>query len=526
MLTDPTTVSCIITEPSGASTLHSYAGAVPADIVKVSTGKYTLAVPCSPSAAGIDGLWGFEWIGTGAVSDVQPGTWRVLPPAISQLWYVGAEEMKDRLGIALTDTSQDYALQTSIAASAGYLNEYCGRHFNRVTETRTYQPTNIWELDVDDIVPGTAITLKVDQDGDGVFEDTWTQGTDYQLKLGRMSYNVNASGTPRPYRKVQVLQSGKWFPYTWPYTHLDRVQIATTWGWAAVPWQVAEGNRILAADLFKMKDAPFGIAGSADLGVIRIAANPWLVELLRPYVNPRRKVGVLRVCADHGELRRAGPRRHSQGLGDRPHRRQRPVVAAAPKVSHQTPKQHAASVNNLRKARAVARLKPRTAKQKAASRLSLVKARAAQKARRGGKTPVAAKKPQAPDLLTGQGIHSLPVCAAVAAAASLQAWTGIIASAAEVWELYLRAGETSIAATLEAVAEHGLAGARLESFQAADPCYLAPGLLYGVQLAIGYHAVLSAPGGMLSWGNVIPLAGEPEEAWLLEWKDPGSTAWS
>jgi hypothetical protein len=288
--TDPTTVSCIITEPSGAATIHTYAGALPADIIKVATGKYTLSVACSPSVAGADGLWGFEWIGTGAASDAQPGTWRVLPASISQLWYVGLEEMNDRLGI--TDAADSSSMQTAIAASAGWINEYCGRHFNRVTETRTYQPDNIWQLDVDDIVPGTTITLNVDQDGDGIYEQAWTLNTDYMLKLGRMSYNVNASGIPRPYRQVQVLQTGKWFPFTWPYTHLDRVQIATTWGWTFVPWQVAEANRILAADLFRMKDAPFGVAGVSDIGVVRIQTNPWLVENLRPFVNGRRKVGV------------------------------------------------------------------------------------------------------------------------------------------------------------------------------------------------------------------------------------------
>lgn len=289
---DPTTVSCIVTDPSNTSVTHTYLGAAPSDISKVSTGKYTLAVPCSAAVAGALGLWGFEWVGTGAVSDVQPGTWRVLPANISQLWYVGLEEMKGRLGIALTDTSQDYELQTSIAASAGWVNEYCGRHFNRITETRTYQPDNIWQLNVDDIVPGSAITVNVDQDGDGVYEQAWTQGTDYILKLGPRNYNVNASGIPRPYRQLQVVQSGKWLPFTWPYTHLDRVQIATTWGWTFVPWQVTEANRILSADEFKMKDAPFGVAGVSDIGVVRIQSNPWLVENLRAFVNPRRKVGV------------------------------------------------------------------------------------------------------------------------------------------------------------------------------------------------------------------------------------------
>lgn len=289
-LADPTAVSCIVTEPSGASVTHTFAGALPADIVKVSTGKYTLSVPCSPTVTGVDGLWGFEWIGTGAVSDVQPGTWRVLPPNVSQLWYVGLEEMKDRLGI--TDTSQDYALQTSIAASAGWLNEYCGRHFNRITETRTFVPRDIYSLRVDDMVPGTTISLNVDFDGDGVYEQAWTEGTDYQRFTGQDVFNVNASGIPRPYEKIRVISSGRTFPFTWPFSPINRVQINTTWGWPAVPWPVTEGNRILAADLFKMKDAPFGVAGVSDFGLVRVQSNPWLVEQLRPFVRPRRKVGV------------------------------------------------------------------------------------------------------------------------------------------------------------------------------------------------------------------------------------------
>lgn len=289
---DPTAVSCVVTDPSNASVTHTFGGTAPADIAKVSTGKYTLAVPCSPAVAGALGLWGGEWIGTGAVSDVQPVTWRVLPANISQVWYVGMEEMKGRLGIALTDTTQDYELQTSIAASTGWINEYCGRHFNRITETRTYQPENIYELDVDDIVPGAPITVNVDQDGDGVYEQAWTQGTDYVLKLGRHLFNVNATGITRPYRKLQVCGSGKLLPFTWPLTHLDRVQIATTWGWTVVPWQVTEANRILAADEFRMKDAPFGVAGVSDIGLVRIQSNPWLVENLRAFVNSRRKVGV------------------------------------------------------------------------------------------------------------------------------------------------------------------------------------------------------------------------------------------
>jgi hypothetical protein len=286
---DPTTISCIVTEPSGLAVTHTYAGPPPADIVKLMAGKYTLSVPCSPSLAGIDGLWGYKWVGTGVVSDVQPGTWRVMPDDISRLWYVGLEEMRDRLGV--TEPDEDYALQTSIAAATNWISEYCGRHFNRVTETRTYQPHSIWVLHIDDLVDDPSIDVAVDQDGDGTYEDHWVRGTDYVLRQGDMNFNPNATGTPRPFRQLQVVQSGKWLPFTWPYSNLDRVSITGPWGWKYVPWAVTEACRMLTADIFKFKDAPFGVAGVSDIGVIRANTNPWIIEQLQPYVS-RRKVGI------------------------------------------------------------------------------------------------------------------------------------------------------------------------------------------------------------------------------------------
>jgi hypothetical protein len=279
----PTTVSLVVTDPSGTQTTYTTSNG----ITQSGTGIYTAAITCLPALTGVDGLWSYVWIGTGAVSDVQPGTWRVLPTTIGT-WYIGLDEFKDRLGI--TDAADDSQAQIAIQTTAQWINEYAGRHFNRITETRTYEPHNIWVLNIDDLVSVTAVNL--DPNGNGVFSQALVQNVDYELRLGDGLYNVNATGIARPYRQLQIIQTGNWFPFTWPYSRLDRVQIIGTWGWSSVPPPVTQANFILAADLFKMKDAPFGVAGVSDLGVVRIQSNPWLTEMLRPYINPRRKVGV------------------------------------------------------------------------------------------------------------------------------------------------------------------------------------------------------------------------------------------
>jgi hypothetical protein len=279
----PTSVSLVVTDPSGTQTTYTTSNG----ITQSGMGIYTAAITCLPALTGVDGLWSYVWIGTGAVSDVQPGTWRVLPTTIGT-WYIGLDEFKDRLGI--TDAADDSQAQIAIQTTAQWINEYTGRHFNRVTEVRTYEPTNIWVLNIDDLVSVTAVNL--DPNGNGVFSQALVQNVDYELRLGDGLYNVNATGIARPYRQLQIIQTGNWFPFTWPYSRLDRVQIIGTWGWSSVPPPVTQANFILAADLFKMKDAPFGVAGVSDLGVVRIQSNPWLTEMLRPYINPRRKVGV------------------------------------------------------------------------------------------------------------------------------------------------------------------------------------------------------------------------------------------
>lgn len=287
--TDPSSVSCVVTDPAGGIVTHTYQGTAPADIVKLGTGNYQLDVACSPSVTGIEGLWSYTFIGTGAAADVQPGTWRVL--ALDQShWYVGPEELKDRLDMT-DDTSQDSVIADVCSATSRWIDEFCGRHFYRITDTRTYEPENIWLITVDDLV--SVSSLNIDLDGDGVYETAWTLNSDYMLKIGERRYNKGEYGEPRPYTQVQVLKGGNtWFPFVWPFTHQDRVQITGVFGWPQVPAAVHQAALLIAADWVKLKDAPWGVAGMGELGVVRTSPNPWIADQLRPYIRARGKVGV------------------------------------------------------------------------------------------------------------------------------------------------------------------------------------------------------------------------------------------
>ena len=197
---------------------------------------------------------------------------------------------------------------------------------------------------------------------------------------------------------------------------------------------------------------------------------------------------------------------------------------AAVNPHHLTAKQLAADRANLKQARAAEATRKRTPKQIQASRQNLVKARAAQRSRRAGKKGVTKKQAQAPDTrsrsgvsIEGVSLHSLPVCAAVAIAASCEYQTGAAVEPAEIWSLHKLAGRTNLAGVIEAAAGTGMAGHRIASWAPWDPDVPLDGLVYGVRIEEGYHAVLTVPGGMLSWDTVIARTGTPEEAWLIEW---------
>jgi hypothetical protein len=197
--------------------------------------------------------------------------------------YATAEELKARFGIG--DNFEDTLVESALDSASRAIDQHCQRIFyTTASTTATFAATDRYRLKladtdvwVGDIV--TATSLKTDASGDGTFETTWA-ATDYQL------WPVNAASGPeaRPYSEVRAI-AARLFPV--PYSRsqrADRVQIVGTFGWpTAPPSAVKEACLMLASELFKLKDAPFGIAGMSEFGVVRIRENPKVASLLMPY---------------------------------------------------------------------------------------------------------------------------------------------------------------------------------------------------------------------------------------------------
>ena len=266
--TAPTSVSLVVTDPLGASTTYGVG-----DLTSPSTGRYTKDVPCTSA-----GLWTYVWIGTGAASDVQPGSWFVEKPSFADL-YCTPEMLKNRQGI--TDNYDDDQIGGACRAVARWIDrKFCQRHFYRREATLTFTATDRLCLEVPDLVSVTA--LKVDADGDGVYETTWS-ASDYQL----LPANAPEEAEPEPYDSIKALGNG--FPVVCS-GRTNRVQIEGVWGWPEVPAPVIEAAKILSGDYLKLGSMAFGVAGYGEYGAVRARMSNPALEMLDSYVHPSAKI--------------------------------------------------------------------------------------------------------------------------------------------------------------------------------------------------------------------------------------------
>lgn len=73
--------------------------------------------------------------------------------------------------------------------------------------------------------------------------------------------------------------------YVFPYYLPQAVRITGIWGWSAVPYEVQSACLIQSSRIFVRRQSPFGIAGTPELGTVRLTSrlDPDVEALLRPF---------------------------------------------------------------------------------------------------------------------------------------------------------------------------------------------------------------------------------------------------
>lgn len=188
--------------------------------------------------------------------------------------YITLAELKTRLGD--TKTVDDTKLEGAIAAASDGINNFAGRDFQQetVASARRFRPTTSTLVITQDFHTESDLLIRTDDGDDGTFETTLTS-TAYELEP--IDGIVNGR-TGWPWWKVRLVDGT-----TFACGRRHTVQVTAQWGWAAVPANIKEAAFILAEDLFKLKDTPFGAGGFGDFGRIRARQNPFVAMMVSDY---------------------------------------------------------------------------------------------------------------------------------------------------------------------------------------------------------------------------------------------------
>lgn len=92
--------------------------------------------------------------------------------------YADLTTIKSALYLNITGTDNDTAIRKLLEAASAEIDNFTHRHFNIRSETRYYDGDFQRLFLFDDVLSIT--TLKLDLDGDGVYETTFA-GSDYRM---------------------------------------------------------------------------------------------------------------------------------------------------------------------------------------------------------------------------------------------------------------------------------------------------------------------------------------------------------
>jgi hypothetical protein len=172
--------------------------------------------------------------------------------------------------MSISDNTDNDLLEDLVESASRSIDRIANRRFylDSSASARLYRAYSNIFVFVDDIGTTSSLVVAMDEDGNGTYSKTLTLNTDYILDpLTSQSLN-------RPFTQLTMVSNTESWPIFPGITSnglRPGVQVTARWGWPSVPDDINMACLILTADLYKRKDAPGGILGLGDLGVVRMS---------------------------------------------------------------------------------------------------------------------------------------------------------------------------------------------------------------------------------------------------------------
>lgn len=184
--------------------------------------------------------------------------------------YTTLDTIKKRIAIDTTDTADDTELERIVTAVSRAIDNYCGRRFYAVVETRYYTARYGERLPVDDLLSIT--TLQTDH-GDRSYQITWDT-SDYDL------CPANAALDGEPYWEIRTTLSGA---YSFPIGVPRGVKITGSFGYSASTPPVVEDACLAQCKLeFDARHSASGMEGGGINPSTNVSLHPFVQRILDP----------------------------------------------------------------------------------------------------------------------------------------------------------------------------------------------------------------------------------------------------
>lgn len=190
--------------------------------------------------------------------------------------YADLPTLRLSLSMDAGDTSRDALLIKALASASRSIDTATGRRFylDATPTVRVFTPRGRT------VCEDTGARLIIDDAGAAPILVETGSGSSWAVLTDYETGPDNALVRGRPVT-VLVRPSG-----TWPSGPL-RTRVTARWGWPAVPDDIVQAALIQASRLFKRKDSPEGVTGSAEWGVVRLSRrDPDVWALIEHFVLP------------------------------------------------------------------------------------------------------------------------------------------------------------------------------------------------------------------------------------------------
>jgi hypothetical protein len=182
--------------------------------------------------------------------------------------YATLTQIKNYMSIS--DNTDNDLLEDLIESASRSIDRIANRRFylDANASARLYRAYSDIFVYVDDIGTTSGLLVALDINGNGTYTKSLTLNTDYILDP------LTASSLGRPFTQLTMVSNTESWPIFPGLTQnglRPGVQVTARWGWPSVPDDINMACLILTADLYKRKDAPGGILGLGDLGVVRMS---------------------------------------------------------------------------------------------------------------------------------------------------------------------------------------------------------------------------------------------------------------